>query len=236
MIRSFRYIALCSLLMGLMTPANAQDWHLSEASQLWLAGTSSINSFECQAKAMTFDYDVPHEIRGSGFSLPGMALVVPVRDLDCANRRMNRDMYETMRAEVYPEIRLEVHRIDLVPESSDSQATHADQEQMVAPEVAIHGSMALAGVSRDITIRMRGWLDEALRLHGTGTLDVKMTDFDMVPPTALFGLIKAHDDISIRFHLVAESAGDMSQALQTVQPATPQDSTPTRMESTGNIQ
>lgn len=35
----------------------------------------------------------------------------------------------------------------------------------------------------------------------------------MVPPTALFGLIKAHYDIRIRFHLVAESSGKLSQVL-----------------------
>ena len=162
---------------------------------------------------MSFDFNVAHDIQGSGFSIPGMALIVPVRELDCDNRRINRDMRNTMRADEHPEIRLEVHRIDLVPESSSTFTHQDDSEQLASPEMEVHGIMTLAGVSQSITIRVRGWLDEALRLHGTGILDVKMTDFGMVPPTALFGLIKAHDDIRIRFHLVAESSGKLSQVL-----------------------
>jgi hypothetical protein len=42
------------------------------------------------------------------------------------------------------------------------------------------------------------------RLHGQGSLQVRMTDFGVEPPTALFGLVKAHDDILIRFHLMAD--------------------------------
>ena len=112
-----------------MATVGAQEWQLTEASQLLLAGTSSVNSFECEATTMAFDYDVSHAIQGTGFSLPGMALVVPVRDLDCDNRRMNRDMRNTMRAEEHPNIRLEVHRIDLVPETSEALAAMWNTER-----------------------------------------------------------------------------------------------------------
>ena len=213
MSRTKRIISVVLVATFALLPLHAQEWKLVEASELWLSGTSSVNSFQCEAMSMVFDYDAARDIEGSGFSLPGMALVVPVQDLDCDNRRMNRDMRNTMRADDHPEIRLEVHRIDLVPEPTSVITNQADLEQPPAPEIEVHGKMALAGVSRDIVIRVRGWLDESLRLHGTGTLAVKMTDFGMEPPTALFGLIKAHDDIRIRFHLVAESSGKLSQVL-----------------------
>jgi len=50
--------------------------------------------------------------------------------------------------------------------------------------------------------------------------------------TALFGLIKAHDDISIRFHFVADTSMDIGEAVTT--PAvTPIE---TVVQGTGNIQ
>ena len=227
-----RIIALAGLLVVFFSSANAQQWELVDDSELWLAGTSSINSFECAATSMFFDYDVTHDFEGNGFSLPGMALIVPVRDLDCDNRRMNRDMRKTMLSDEHPEIRFEVNRIDLVPESFGNTTTHADLEPSTIPEVEIRGTMAVAGASRNIVIRVSGWLDESLHLHGTGVLDVKMTDFGMEPPRALFGLIKAHDDIQIRFHLIAESAGEIGQALA------PESTTRSGgfEEGTGNIQ
>lgn len=180
--------------------ADAQRYVISEDSEMWLEGTSTVNSFECEAETLRFDHDVEHDIEATGFSVPGVSLVVPVHDLDCDNRRMNRDMRNALQADAFPEIRLDVFRMDLLPEAA------ADTESQDMPLVAFHGVMTLAGVSRDVTIRLAGWLDEQQRLHGQGTLDVKMTDFNVDPPTALFGLVKAHDDISIRFHLMADVA------------------------------
>lgn len=202
---------LLSVLLGmtLAGTARAQQYVLSEASELWLSGTSTVNSFECEAETLLFDHDVDHFIEGNGFSVPGVSLVVPVRDLDCSNRRMNRDLQDALHADEFPEIRLDVFRMDLLPEAA------ADREQPDVPQVAFHGRMTLAGVSRDITILLSGWLDQFQRLHGKGTLDVKMTDFGVEPPTALFGLVKAHDDISIRFHLMANPEGGETGALST---------------------
>ena len=195
---------LVAVLLG-TSVAQAQRYIVSDTSELWLSGTSSVNSFECEAETLRFDYDVDHDIEGSGFVIPGVSLVVPVHDLDCHNRRMNRDLQKALQADTYPEIRLDVFRMDLVPEAADAGMPDS-------PQVAFHGVMTLAGVSRDVRILVTGWIDETRRLHGEGTLDVKMTDFNVEPPTALFGLVKAHDDISIRFHLMANMASDSSDS------------------------
>ena len=191
---------LLTLLIGSASPANAQRYVISPKSELWIAGTSTLNAFECRAKTLSFDYEVAHQIQGSGFTVPGVSLVVPVRSLDCENRRMNRDLQDALQADDFPDIRLDVLKIDLVPEAQ------ADVEQMNTPSVDVYVTMTLAGVSREILIQMTGWLDEDLNLHGVGALEVKMTDFDVDPPTALFGLVKAHDDITIRFHLTAQAS------------------------------
>jgi polyisoprenoid-binding protein YceI len=197
--------------------AQAQRYVISDASQIKLSGTSTVNSFECEAETLEFDYRVRHQIEGNGFSVPGVSLVVPVHGLDCANRRMNRDLQDALQADQFPDVRLDVFRINLVPEA------RADAEKKDTPQVELVGRMTLAGVSRDVTIRLSGWLDERLRLHGLGSLEVKMTDFGVEPPTALLGLVKAHDDITIHFHLMADPqpAGTSAAAGALVLPATP---------------
>ena len=206
---------ICLILLPLA--AQAQQYVISDASQIKLSGTSTVNSFECEAETLQFDYSVPHQIEGNGFRVPGVSLVVPVRGLDCANRRMNRDLQDALQADRFPDIRLDVFRIDLVPDAK------ADVDQSSSPQVELFGSMTLAGVSRDVTIRLSGWLDEHLRLHGMGRLEVKMTDFGVEPPTALLGLVKAHDDITIHFHLMADPRpqGTSASAGALVLPAAP---------------
>ena len=207
-------LVLLLVLCGLAAPASrGQQYVVSDQSELWIEGTSTVNSFECEAEKLEFDYDVPHVIEGSGFTVPGVSLLVPVRQLDCQNRRMNRDLQNALQADDHPDIRLDVFRVELVPEA------RADVEEAGHPMVRIHGVMTLAGSSRDVVIDLDGWLDEELRLHGVGTLDVKMTDFGVDPPTALFGLVKAHDDITIRFHLMADPKDDASTGMAGFDPS-----------------
>jgi len=176
----------------------AQRYVLSPLSQLWLAGTSTLSSFECEAGTLRFDHEVDHEIEGRGFTLPGVSMIVPIRDLDCDNRRMNRDLREALQADTFPEIRLDVFQIDMPWDTSASIVKDS------RPRVVLHGRMTLAGASRDMEIQLSGWLDDGQRLHGRGSLEVRMTDFGIDPPTALLGLVKAHDDILIHFHLMAD--------------------------------
>lgn len=214
-------LVLLTVLSGLAAPvSHGQRYVVSETSELWIEGTSTVNSFECEAVALEFDYDVPHVIQGSGFTVPGVSLLVPVRQLDCQNRRMNRDLQDALKADDYPQIRLDVYRLELVPEA------RADTEQTDSPTVRVHGVMTLAGSSRDVVIDLDGWLDDELRLHGVGKLDVKMTDFGVDPPTALFGLVKAHDDITIHFHLMADPKHDTSTGMAGFDPSRARDVLP----------
>ena len=130
--------------------------------------------------------------------MPGVSLVVPINNLDCDNRRMNKDLRAALQADAFPDIRLDVFRIEMPWDVSD------DAERNGRPRLILYGTMSLAGTSQEMTIRLTSWLDDMKRLHGQGSLEVRMTDFGIDPPTALFGLVKAHDDILIRFHLTAD--------------------------------
>jgi hypothetical protein len=61
----------------------------------------------------------------------------------------------------------------------------------------------MAGSKRRITFFATGRQDGSGKLTGTGSVDLKMTDFGIDPPSALLGLVRAHDDIRVRFNLVA---------------------------------
>jgi len=180
--------------------APMMSYHIVPSSTLEIHGTSSVNSFECNAEVIREVHNQSDPIQGTGFTVPGVSIVIPVHELDCDNRRMNKDLRDALKAEEHPEIRFDVVRIILVP----GNEANADMESDIDPSVTVEGRLSLAGVTREVRVEVESDLDEALRLHGRGSLDLKMTDFDVEPPTALFGLVKARDEITIHFHLVAE--------------------------------
>ena len=199
------FIVSASTSLGQMSPefiqrAPTMSYHIMENSSLEIHGTSSVNSFDCDAEVIQEVHNPSTDIQGTGFTMPGVSIVIPVRELDCDNRRMNRDLRDALKADLHPEIRFDVIRIILVPGNEAS----ADTELEPDPSITVEGHLSLAGVTRVVNLEVEGDLDESLRLHGWGSLDLKMTDFDVEPPTALFGLVKARNEITIRFHLIAE--------------------------------
>lgn len=40
-------------------------------------------------------------------------------------------------------------------------------------------------------------------MHAQGTLPIQMTDFNVEPPTAMLGLIRARDKITVHFDITA---------------------------------
>ena len=42
-------------------------------------------------------------------------------------------------------------------------------------------------------------------LHVIGTYNLKMTDFELTPPSLMFGRIKVRDEVTVKFDLVLKS-------------------------------
>jgi len=71
-------------------------------------------------------------------------------------------------------------------------------------ELLAKGHLYVAGEGRDLQFQVSGTDtgDGALRILGRVT--IKMTDFGIQPPTAMLGLLKSKDEVTIHFDLMAE--------------------------------
>ena len=59
--------------------------------------------------------------------------------------------------------------------------------------------MTIAGVTRDVQIPMTLKVVDKSHLRISGKLGMKMSDFKVKPPHALFGMIKSGDAINVSF-------------------------------------
>jgi hypothetical protein len=131
------------------------------------------------------------EITGLPEALQRAQLTVPVRSLRCGNRVMERDLYRTVQAHNHPVMTFRLYTYEFLSPSSGNAFT-----------VRTVGALGLAGREQVIRVdarveRLPGGL---LRLRGRKAL--RMTDFGIEPPSAMFGLIQAHDELAVRFDLV----------------------------------
>jgi polyisoprenoid-binding protein YceI len=64
------------------------------------------------------------------------------------------------------------------------------------------GQLTLAGVTRPTTLMLTDLTIAPDRMEFVGTQSIIMTDFGVVPPTALFGTLKVRPALTINFKTV----------------------------------
>jgi len=167
---------------------------LQTASKLSVSGTSTVRSFECQAKSFgaTVDAVLPDAVaavlsgeRGVG----AVELKVPVEQLDCRNGTMNEHMLKAIKASEFKDIVFTVSSYDLAKATDGARVT-------------LHGCLTLGGVQKDIQIEadVKSAPDGALLVSGKYAL--KMTDYNLKPPKLMLGAMKVNELVSVNFDLL----------------------------------
>ena len=165
---------------------------LLEGSAIEIDGTSTVNSFTCKSDAL----DGWGRLAGYGDAVQTeVRLIVPVRSFDCGKRRMNQDMFQAMQGAQHPAIEFELVQVTNLGATATGQ------------RLRVEGILRLAGVRRPISFVAEGHQTSAGRMHVRGELPLLMSDFGIDPPSALMGLVQAHDRIEIRFNLMAAIEG-----------------------------
>ncbi len=62
-------------------------------------------------------------------------------------------------------------------------------------------NIELAGVSKRFEVNYQASVDEKKCIHLLGTRDVNFSDFNLIAPRKLGGMIKTNDKLSVQFHL-----------------------------------
>lgn len=181
------------------------------SSRLWIEGRSNINEFECQAnqyfaEASLIDNDDPIEFESEEQEQVFLQVEIRVDGFECGKSRMNRDLQDALKSSEFPEITFMFAGAEILemPSSHDQ-----------AFQLEVKGSLTVAGNSRDILFNARAYFLESHKVRAIGNTTIKMSDFDVEPPTALMGLIKADDELSVNFDLIASETDAVCQLCPT---------------------
>ncbi|MFM8569094.1 MAG: YceI family protein, partial [Candidatus Kapaibacterium sp.] len=184
-------LLLCGFTDTDMRPMNVV-YSIENGSSLSISGSSNVNTFSCLC-AETFKRQVL-EIRRDDSTrqirFRNAVLKLPTESMDCNNSRMNSDLCDALRASRYPYIVVELQQIRLRPGATDA----ASNEWF---DVVAMATLTITDVCKPIVMDVRGIRLSADRYRFVCSTNVRMTDINVSPPTALFGLIKVNDDIRI---------------------------------------
>lgn len=172
-----------------------------EESKLWIEGSSNVNQFECQAEEYVGEATLPEteSYESSPIAttdeLLSIKIDIQVDSIECGKRKMNQDLQKALKAEQFPEITFLFQEANVLREPEDIAE---------AFQLEVLGWLTVAGTTKEIRFITEAYYTGQSRVRARGGTTINMTDFGVQPPTALMGLIRANEELTVNFDLIAE--------------------------------
>jgi hypothetical protein len=181
---------------------------LRAGSELSFEGTSTLHSFHCKTTTMNAAVQVDPAYAGTKLSqvkqpLKTVEIVIPVKSIKCGSGGLEDNMYKTLKADKFPEIRYVLSTYE-IPSSTDDGVT-----------LQSIGTLTVAGQSKTIAMSIKAERRSDGSATATGTQDVLMTDFGIKPPVFMLGTLRTGNKVVVSFKLNATPRGLASAGMNT---------------------
>jgi hypothetical protein len=168
-----------------------KKWVISENSSLCVNGSTNINKFSCGV----LGYDKTDTLTVSK-SKSDMEIVLSgsisldIKSFDCHNSIMTRDLRKTLKEKQFPVLHISFLSLNKLPDLTM-------KPEFITGLVAIE----IAGISKRFEVNYQITRDAQKVIHLLGSRDINFSDFNLIPPRKLGGMIKTKDKLSVDFHL-----------------------------------
>lgn len=165
--------------------AGAQtNYKQSGESYMTIAGTSTLHNWTMTSLEPQIQAVFETAANGSLTQVKSLTLNVPSQSLKSAHTAMDKNAYSSLKTDKYKTITFTI--------------TSATVQKNVAQ---CTGNLTICGVTKAITVDATCNVNANGSLHCTGSKAIKMSDYQVEPPTFMFGTVKTGDDITISFNL-----------------------------------
>ena len=163
-----------------------------ENSEIVILGTSNVTDYSCKLFDLSNNscIKISSTIYGKKIKLENAIITLDANGFNCDNELITRDFYKAIKGDEFPKIMVQFHEFTLVNEVADSPTQENVPYQL---------SINLAGETNNYSSKLKSLEVTQDQLTISGRVDLLMTDFNIVPPSALFGTIKTSNEISIDF-------------------------------------
>jgi len=205
---TLNYFSLIITFTLFLTPIFAQEnlkMQVLDESRLYLEGKTNINQFSCNCTekfpAKEIQFNSTPENKTAHFDKTEMEITTT--KLDCGKKAINKDLAEALKAEQHPKIKLELCSLTF------PEAAHSEAWQKVKAETFL----TIAGTTRTVNMMVQARQSGQNEYQIKASKELKMTDFGIDPPTALLGLIKVKDDITLHFDLAVRIMEESAESI-----------------------
>ncbi|MDX1751599.1 MAG: YceI family protein [Salinimicrobium sediminis] len=167
----------------------AQTYNVNNtASSLKVEGTSNVHDWEITAKDLQGSMKVQME-DGQLVQIDDIKFTVVAESLKSGKGGMDKNTYKALNTDKHKTITYQLQKVNNLDCTSKSSC-----------KVTTTGALTIAGTKKNVEIVFDAKVSGD-KVVLSGNKKIKMTEFKVDPPTAMFGTITTGDDLDIKFQV-----------------------------------
>ena len=164
------------------------NYVLNRDYKITIDGGSNLHDWTENVEKASATGSVTWNSNGS-FILNNLTVTIDVQSIKSSEGGvMNGKTYKALKSDNHPTIAFTL--------------TSPLQVSQGGTSVTATGNLTMAGASRAVTIHAKINSSQNSNISIEGSVPLKMTDFGIDPPTALFGALKVGNDVTIQFKVI----------------------------------
>ena len=181
---SLLFLVFLSAVRGVI----AQDNYSLSTHQITINGTSNIHNWHEKVEKVS-GKGLVKQGADKGLSIQTLNIIVEVNSIKgSGGSGMDKKAYQAMKADKFPEITFAItDPIANIPYGIKAFSTTAK------------GQLTIAGKTKMILMPIKITISEDKKRLVSGAQQVKMTEYGVDPPTAIMGMLKTGDAVTITF-------------------------------------
>lgn len=160
--------------------------------KITIEGTSNIHDWDMKSEKgfCSGIFDVSNTGALTGMSYLNFS--VPAESLKSEHSAMDKNTYKALNTSKYAQINFTAVSASIKQNGNGYVLT-------------AKGRLTISGVTKDVVLTANGVMNADKTIAYTGSYQLKMTDYNVQPPSIMFGAIKTGDAVTVKFNLLLKS-------------------------------
>lgn len=151
--------------------SNARDWD------------ATVGSVDAEFRLSGYNGSTLDDLEPEHFEI--LNLQIPVESIESDSRGLTRNIQKYLKGDDHPHISFELNSVNEIQRNGNTATLTAE------------GIVTAAGKNYPVEMTVNAEIGSNGSFIFSGQQDLKMTSFDIDPPTAMFGAIRARDEFSV---------------------------------------
>ncbi len=165
-----------------------------------IQGTSTLHDWTCNVTKVDGSIEMDSKILSKGIwsensKIKTLKVSVPVESIKSPRgAAMEKKLYNALKSEKHPTILFTLNNIKTIPSKTGPSQLDAT------------GTLNVAGVEKPVSLSVKAIFTPEKNLTFNGSYSLNMKDFDVEPPSAMFGQIVSGEKVTISFNVLVNKS------------------------------